>query len=167
MDSSQIINEFAAGRVAFIMHGSWITAGLKKTNPALKFGFTAFPGGPTASKPVGVVLAGTTWMVSATTKNAAAARKYLAFWARPENLRVWNSYGGAFTTLRAGSSDLPTEMQPFAAAVKDNRAINFPFSNWPRADFQDAVFKKGSAGILRGQSAQAVLRTFDQEFRVK
>lgn len=160
----QAMNEFIAGNVGFVVHGNWNVANIKKTNPALRFGFTAFPGGPAGSKPIGIVLGGATWMVNAKSKNLDAARKYLAFWATPKNLKQWTSTATAFPTVRGVTSDLPAEMGGFSQAVSDDRAINFPFQNWPRTDFQN-VYIKGLQNLLLGTPPRTVLQNWDKEFR--
>ncbi|ULH18018.1 extracellular solute-binding protein (plasmid) [Deinococcus sp. KNUC1210] len=162
----QAMNEFIAGNVAFVVHGNWNVATIKKTNPDLRFGFQAFPGGPAGSKPIGIVLGGSTWMVNAKGKNLDAARKYLAFWAAPNNLKQWTSAATAFPTIKGVSSTLPAEMSGFSDAVSDDRAINFPFQNWPRTDFQD-IYIKGLQNLLLGTAPRSVLQTWDKEFRAR
>jgi len=166
IDSTQAMNEFTAGRAAFIVHGNWMASGVKKTNPALKFGFMAFPGGPAKSKPIGIVLGGVTLSVNAKSKNIQAARKYLAFWAQDKNLKEWLTSSSSFSPLKGGSTSLIAEMQPFAAAVADDRTINFPLSAWP-AGFETPWSTTTVKTVFQGQNLTTALRGLDTEFNKK
>ncbi len=165
IDGSQAMNEFKAGRLAFLVHGSWEVTGLKKNFPNLKFGFMGFPSGPANTKPVGIVLPGVAWAVSAKSKNAVAARKYVAFWAQEKNLNDWLVSANAFSPLKGGVVPLPSEMKPFSDAAADDRAINFPLADWP-AGFQDA-YAKATIEAMQGKDIRTILRGLDQSFSKK
>ena len=165
VDGNLAMNEFTAGRVAFLVHGSWQVAAVKKTNPALKFGFMGFPSGPANTKATGIVLAGSAWGISSKSKQADAARKYLAFWAQEKNLNDWLVTANAFSLLKGGVVALPEEMKPFSEAAADDRTLNFPFSDWP-AGFQDA-FIKATVEAMQGKDLTTTLQTLDQNFNKK
>ena len=165
IDNGQAMNEFKAGRLAFIAHGSWLVSGLKKDVPNLKFGFMGFPSGPAKAKPIGIVLAGSAWSISSKTKSADAARKYLAFWAQEKNLNQWLTSANAFSPLKGGDVPLPAEMKPFSEAASDDRIINFPVSDWP-AGFQD-VYAKATVEAMQGKNLKAILQGLDQTFYKK
>jgi raffinose/stachyose/melibiose transport system substrate-binding protein len=165
VDNNLALNEFIAGRVAFLVHGSWQVGSVKKTNPNLKFGFMGFPSGPTNTKASGVVLAGGAWGISSKSKQTDAARKYLAFWAKEKNLNDWLTSANAFSPLKGGVVDLPDEMKPFSDAAADDRTVNFPFSDWP-AGFQGA-FVTATVDAMQGKDLTKTLKTLDQEFAKK
>lgn len=165
VDSGLALNEFIAGRVAFLVHGSWQVGTVKKTNPDLKFGFMGFPSGPANTKAQGVVLAGAAWGISSKSKQTDAARKYLAFWAQEKNLSEWLASATAFSPLKGGVVALPEEMKPFSEAAADDRTLSFPFSDWP-AGFQDR-YAKATVEAMQGKDLTKTLQALDQDFAKK
>jgi raffinose/stachyose/melibiose transport system substrate-binding protein len=165
VDSTLALNEFIAGRVAFLVHGSWVVGSVKKTNPNLKHGFMGFPSGPTNTKARGVVLAGGAWAISSKSKQTDAARKYLAFWAQEKNLSDWLTTANAFSPLKGGVVALPEEMKPFSDAAADDRTVSFPFSDWP-ADFQ-TPYADATLEAMQGKDLTKTLQTLDQAFSKK
>ena len=165
VDSNLALNEFIAGRVAFLVHGSWQVASVKKTNPNLKYGFMGFPSGPANTKASGVVLAGGAWGISSTTKQAEAARKYLAFWAQGKNLNEWLASATAFSPLKGGVVSLPEEMKLFGEAAADDRTVSFPFSDWT-AGFQ-GFFAAAASDAMQGKDITKILQKLDLEFMKK
>ncbi len=163
--ADQALNEFTAGRVAFVPHGSWSVSGIKQNNPSLQFGFAPFPGGRAGSKPRGIDLTGVTLMINAKSKAQDAAKKYIAFWAQDRVLKMYLEKEGAFSTLKGGTTSLPSEMSSFVQAVSDERTVSFPFQVWPNSGFQD-IYMKGLKDYVSGTAtAAAVLSDWDRQFQ--
>ena len=161
----QALNEFTAGRVAFVPHGSWTVSGIKKTSPNLQFGFGPFPGGRVGSKPRGIDLTGVTLMVNAKSKAQDAAKKYIAFWAQDRVLKTYLEKEGSFSTLKGGTTNLPSEMNSFVQAVSEERTLSFPFQVWPNTGFQD-IYVKGIKDYVSGAAtAPSVLSDWDRQFQ--
>jgi raffinose/stachyose/melibiose transport system substrate-binding protein len=162
----EVKNEFLAGRVAFIPFGSWIIPEFKKTNPNLKFALIPYPGNPNGTQPWAVSIANASVMVSSTSKNKEAAKKYVAFLARADNYKKYASSASLISSLRTVKSDLADEMNPIVDAISDGRSATFPFQSWPGATEAPWMSMLGKY-FAENMTESAALKTFDKVFEVE
>lgn len=162
----EVKNEFLAGRVAFIPFGSWIIPEFKKSNPNLKFALIPYPGNPTGTKPWASSIANASVMISASSKNKDAAKKYVAFLARPENYKKYASSANLISSLKTVKSDLANEMDPIVDAITDGRSATFPFQSWP-GDTQTPWMEMLGKYFADNMTESAALQNFDKAFEVQ
>lgn len=162
----QVKNEFVAGRVAFIPYGSWAIAEMKKAAPNLKFGFIPYPGNPAGSKPVATTIANAAVMVSAKSKNADAARRYVAFLARPDIYRQYIGAAGLFSSQKTVPSDVADEATAFASTVAAGRSATFFVQTWP-GNHQENWQKMLGNYFANNLTPSQALKTFDAQFRAE
>ncbi len=162
----EVKNEFLAGRVAFIPFGSWIIPEFKKTNPNLKFALIPYPGNPTGTQPWASSIANASVMVSATSKNKEAAKKYVAFLARADNYKKYATSASLISSLKTVKSDLADEMNPIVEAIADGRSATFPFQSWP-GDTQTPWMDMLGKYFAQNQTESAALQVFDKAFEVQ
>ena len=162
----EVKNEFLAGRVAFIPFGSWIIPEFKKSNPNLKFALIPYPGNPTGTKPWASSIANASVMISASSKNKDAAKKYVAFLARPENYKKYASSANLISSLKTVKSDLANEMDPIVDAITDGRSATFPFQSWP-GDTQTPWIEMLGKYFADNMTESAALQNFDKAFEVQ
>jgi raffinose/stachyose/melibiose transport system substrate-binding protein len=105
-------------------YGAYIIAEVKKINPSFKGGMMPIPAYYPGDTPTFVGGERTTWGVWKDSKNLDAAKKYVAFFARPENLKKVAEANG----IPAGLDGVETNLGELAAdyeAFKDARI--FPY----------------------------------------
>jgi raffinose/stachyose/melibiose transport system substrate-binding protein len=159
-------NEFAAGRAAFHIYGSWQIAALSDKVKGVKFpfGFQSYPGGPSGSKPRSIVFAGNNWVLNAKSKVSDAARRYIRFWA--DNIDTYlQETGGNYSSLTT-SKYSEVASSEFAQSVKENRAAPYFINNWNKPAFQDAWYKVNQA-LLLSNDVDAAVKSLDTEFNKK
>jgi raffinose/stachyose/melibiose transport system substrate-binding protein len=159
----EVKNEFLAGRVAFIPFGSWIIPEFKKSNPNLKFALIPYPGNPTGTKPWASSIANASMMVSASSKNKEAAKKYVAFIARADNYKKYATSASLISSLKTVKSDLANEMDPIVEAISDGRSATFPFQSWP-GDTQTPWMDMLGKYFAQDMTETAALRNFSKAF---
>lgn len=162
----EVKNEFLAGRVAFIPFGSWIIPEFKKSNPNLKFALIPYPGNPTGTKPWASSIANASIMVSASSKNKEAAKKYVAFLARPENYKKYASSANLISSLKTVKSDLASEMDPIVDAITEGRSATFPFQSWP-GETQTPWMEMLGKYFADNMTENAALQNFEKAFEVQ
>lgn len=136
---SDALNQFKAGEWAFTLQGAWELTDFK-ANATFPFEFSPFPGGEDAR---GFKFVGTGLAINAESDQQEAARRYLEFWADPENVGQYDAAENAFSPLDGVSSELAEEAAPYLAADADGRVIISPEQFWARPaagnDVGDAV----------------------------
>ncbi|GAA2018456.1 extracellular solute-binding protein [Catenulispora yoronensis] len=151
--------DFLAGKSAFYAGGSWQAAAIQKGG--FKLAFIPWPGGEAGVAPSALVFPGTMWSVNAKTKVSDAAKAYLDFWAKSENLAPYvqaeaaiSPFGGAGGT----SPFLATMASTFASGKFTLMPINTWLLNAPETQIRSAL-----QGFLLGKSdVNATLQAFQK-----
>lgn len=157
------LDEFRAGRVAFLPQGAWNIQSFKQ-NAKLNFQFAPFPA-LTGSQGTGTNFLGTSWAVNAQAKNPDLARKFVSFWAKPENLKPFLLAEGASSPLNGGTSGLPALARPFITAEKAGRVFISPEGYW-NGDLMQSFADSMSSFLLNvKQEPDATLRRWDTAAR--
>jgi raffinose/stachyose/melibiose transport system substrate-binding protein len=77
---------FAEGKVAFAFYGPFLIEEAKKTNPNVKGGLMPIQAAASGEKPTFAGGEKATWGVSKDSKHIEAAKKFVAYYAKPENI---------------------------------------------------------------------------------
>ncbi|WP_158629900.1 ABC transporter substrate-binding protein [Cohnella sp. AR92] len=154
---------FAEGKVAFGIYGPFLIDEAKKINPDLKAGLMPIPSIATGDQPT---LAGgerTTWGVWKDSPNIDAAKKFVAFYAKPENIaKVAASEilppGLKGVTIDAG--DLTDDFQQYS----DLRVLPFFDRVYLPNGMWDVMCKNGQDLLAGGISVSEFSENMKQEY---
>ncbi|MGW6278621.1 ABC transporter substrate-binding protein [Kribbella sp. NPDC055071] len=123
--------DFIAGKSAFFAGGSWLAAAMKKA--PFKLAFVSWPGGAAGSKPSALFFPGTMWAVNAKSKQQDAAKQYVDFWSKSENLAPYLSAEAAISPFGGAAATDPL-LAPMVEAYADKRFALFPTNTWDLAE---------------------------------
>ncbi|MDQ0189846.1 extracellular solute-binding protein [Alicyclobacillus cycloheptanicus] len=79
----QMPGDFASGKAAMLLDGSWDISSVLQANPKMQIGYFPLPGSNTAADNQPVSNADLTWVVLNNSKNKTLAEKWLSFFATP------------------------------------------------------------------------------------
>lgn len=160
---SVALSEFRGGRVAMEAQGAWNIQRFG-ANKRLHFVLAPLPA-LSGDAGVGMDLIGSSWAVNAATKQPDAARAWMAFWARPENLASFLAAESAFTPLQSGADVMPANAQLYTAAHQAGRVVIEPEGTWSQK-LVDAMKTSLTAHLLDiHEDPQAVLTRWDAAVR--
>ncbi|HTJ69863.1 MAG TPA: extracellular solute-binding protein [Actinospica sp.] len=111
----QGVQDFEAGKTAFLYQGAWNLTSFVKAQPSTQFGPWA---GDDSSQQWGTVFAGVNWSVNAASSHLDAAEKYVRFWTQAENLIGYLKADAGYSPYTNGTS--PTS----AADALETKAFN-------------------------------------------
>lgn len=128
---STALSEFSSGNFAMMPQGAWNIAGFSKVD-GLDFVFAPIPareGG------VALDLFGIGWSIPAKTDAPEAARKFIEFFAQPENLQIMVDAEAAYSPYADGVSGTPELAAPYDEARENGGIINYPIAllQWPKS----------------------------------
>ncbi len=154
------LTEFTAGRVAMMPQGAWSIQKMTVDGKAVNFAFAPLPG-LDGGKASGIDLLGTAWAVNASTKNATAAKRWVQFWTKDENLGKFLQAEAAFSPFVDGAIRLPKSAQLYADARKAGNTVPHPKGDVSAAFIQE-MQKSMTAYLLNiNQDSTAVLARWD------
>lgn len=157
---------FAKGEAAMYIDGSWSLSGIKKTNPDLDVGMFAMPSNAAGQDVVASAAVGTTFAINKDTKVLDAAKKYLEFWSRAENQKVWAASQQAFMTIKGETGDLDPAFDEIAAVVAAGRSYPFLDQGWVYGDAANAELMTSAQGVyLKAITPQAMLENMDKSWK--
>lgn len=140
--------DFASGKAAMLLDGSWDLAAVHTANPKMKVGFFPLPGSNHPAYNVPFVAGDLTWVVLHNAPNKVAAYKWLNFFSSP---KIYQQYVNAvgITPSRLGGtyhSFAQSVMGPWfgkgvnAAQVFPDLPASGPYwdqsSNWPKLQLE-------------------------------
>jgi raffinose/stachyose/melibiose transport system substrate-binding protein len=128
---SVALTTFQSGRVAMLPQGLWnITPFLKDTLPE-NFSLQPFPS-INGSQGITMDYHGAGWAIPVDAKDVDAAKKWIDFWTKDENLKMFLEADTAMTTLDGGTSGLPTDIASnYLESRESNRYVTFPVGALP------------------------------------
>uniref|UniRef100_UPI003F4963F4 ABC transporter substrate-binding protein n=1 Tax=Cupriavidus necator TaxID=106590 RepID=UPI003F4963F4 len=154
------LTEFTAGRVAMMPQGAWSIQKMSSDGKAINFAFAPLPG-LNGGKPNGIDLLGTAWAINAATKNAAAAKRWVQFWTKDENLGKFLQADAAFSPFTDGANRLPKSAQLYIDARKAGNTVPHPKGDVSAAFIQE-MQKSMTAYLLNiNQDSTTVLARWD------
>jgi raffinose/stachyose/melibiose transport system substrate-binding protein len=103
--------DFAAGKSAMLLDGSWDLASVQQANPTMQVGSFPLPGSDDASQNKSLLSNDLTFEILKDAPNKDAAKKYLAFFSQPEIYKQYVDMTGISPVQTGGTYD------SFAATV--------------------------------------------------
>ncbi|QSO53549.1 extracellular solute-binding protein [Alicyclobacillus curvatus] len=85
----QMPGDFAAGKAAMLLDGSWDLSSVLQANPKMQIGYFPIPGSNTASNNQSIANPDLTWVVLNNSKHKALAEEWLNFFASKD---IYNQY---------------------------------------------------------------------------
>jgi raffinose/stachyose/melibiose transport system substrate-binding protein len=159
---------FAGGKSPMMVQGLWSYGAAIGTNPGLDAGFVPFPvfNDPAMVKFYADVDSCFGISAQAPPDKQAAARKFLAWLATPQAIKIWTT--DYKLTISFKGADLSSMKPPFVelmSTVGKNAAYPWAFSMYPTAVFEDAVKNGAQAYAFKKKTADAVIADIDRQWR--
>lgn len=157
---STALTEFQGGNFAMMPQGAWNIAAFNEVE-GLDYVFAPIP----SAKGPGVALDlfGIGWSVAAAAENKEAARTFVEWFAKGENLQVMLDAESAYSPFDDGRSGAPELAAPYDAARAEGGIINYPFAllEWPKP--VEAEIWDSMTGFLldTSQSNEDILKRWD------
>ncbi|MET0134621.1 MAG: ABC transporter substrate-binding protein [Kibdelosporangium sp.] len=124
--------DFIAGKSAFFAGGSWLAAAIQKA--PFRLAFIPWPGGDAGVRPSALLFPGTMWAVNARSEQQDAARQYVDFWSKSENLAPFLAAEAAISPFGGSATDTDPLLATMAKAYADKRFALFPSNTWNLAE---------------------------------
>ncbi len=121
--------DFAAGKSAFMLQGSWVSAGVVDAGLS-NFQIAPWPAGPEGTQPNNDYFVGVMWSVNANTDVEEAARAYVDFWADPQNALPFLESERAQSPWIGGVNPDDSATAPTVAALEDGRNRILANTTW-------------------------------------
>jgi ABC-type glycerol-3-phosphate transport system substrate-binding protein len=99
----------------------------------------------------------------ASDEKQAAAKKFLAWLATPQAIKIWTSECKLTSSFKG--ADMSALQSPFGelmSAVGKNGAYPWAFSMYPTAAFEDAAKNGAQAYVFKKKTAEAVIADIDR-----
>lgn len=152
--SDQASNDFANGKAAMILSGTWGLGSYKKLNPSMNVGVTNFPSiSSQESYTCGTV--DSALAISATSKNADAAKKFLQFLTKPEIAQMFCDVDKNPNLVKGVKYNVE-ELKPINDMINKGKFSLIPTSYWPagfrdewQVQLQQLVMTKDVEGFLK------------------
>lgn len=159
---STALEEFKAGRVAMLPHGAWNIGSFSKID-GLDYQFAPMP---SRFSNIGMALdlVGPGWAIPRDAKHPDAAKKWVEFFARDENLAVFEKAEGAYSTFVGGTNGVPELAAPYSAARAAGDLRLWPFSTLEFPKVLQTAWEEGLTGFLihLDEPNKATLDRWDQ-----
>lgn len=129
---STALNEFSGGNFVMMPQGAWNIRAFSEVE-GLDFVFAPIPSSQDSG--VALDLFGIGWSVAAQSKNQEAARTFVEWFAKPENLKVILDAESAYSPFDDGASGTPELAAPYSRAREEGGVIHYPFAllHWPKS----------------------------------
>lgn len=125
--------EFRSGNVAILPQGAWNIGSFQQVE-GLNFQFAPMPSG-FSDTGVALDLVGPGWAIPRDAEHADAARAWVDFFAKPENLAIFLQAENAYSPYEGAETQMPELAASYTAARDAGSAILWPFSTleFPKA----------------------------------
>lgn len=160
--------DFAAGKAAMLLDGSWDLSSVLKAKPNMQIGYFPLPGSNTAADNKSVANADLTWTVLKSSKNKALAEKWLTFFASKTSYNQYVQMTG-ISPSENGSFQSPTGTimgKWFGTGRLINQTANWLIPNGPfymqSNNFWAEQLKMLQGGISANKLVQEYQKSQDQ-----
>ncbi|KAA2260678.1 extracellular solute-binding protein [Solihabitans fulvus] len=147
---SQGTQDFAAGKSAFLLQGSWAMSDLAKNGNQVQF--TPWPGGDDGGQQAALTAVGTTWTINAKTSHKAEAQEYLKFWSSADALTPYLTAESSLSPFTSVPTPKISGTETFNSTVTAGRFWVLPAGGWANEKGQTAM-GQAVQGLLLGQSS--------------
>jgi raffinose/stachyose/melibiose transport system substrate-binding protein len=158
----------ATGKAAMAVQVSAVLPDFRKAAPnAADLGMFPFPGADTEAGvwiPAGVVVG---LGVSARSHNADAAKAFVEFLGRPENIDRWAEAVACIPLKRDANSKIDPVLESFLPFIEGNRAVPFMDQAWPNPEVQPAHFAVIQELLAGRTTVDKGLAKMDKVYRKK
>jgi raffinose/stachyose/melibiose transport system substrate-binding protein len=158
----------ATGKAAMAIQVSAVLPDFRKAAAnADDLGMFPLPGSDTASEvwiPAGVVVG---LGVSARSRNSDAAKAFIEFLGRPENIDRWAEAAACIPLKRDANSKIDPILNSFLPFVDGNKAVPFMDQAWPNAEVQPTHFAVIQELLAGKTTVDKGLAKMDQTYRQK
>ncbi len=162
---SQGLSDFAAGKYAFWFQGAWETQAIQKAGLD-NFTFNPWPAGAAGVDPSVGIISGTSWSINAKAKAPDAAKKYLAFWADPENAAPFLEAEHALSPWTGAANPDDPISTNILNAYEAGRFHLLPRDSWLSAEGNKTIKSKLQAWMLGQYSnSEDLLKDLDSSLR--
>jgi raffinose/stachyose/melibiose transport system substrate-binding protein len=158
----------ATGKAAMAVQVSAVLPDFRKaaSNPA-DLSMFPFPGSDTQADvwiPAGVVVG---LGVSARSRNKEAAKAFIEFLGRPENIDRWAEAVACIPLKRDANSKIDPVLSPFLPLIEANKAVPFMDQAWPNAEVQPTHFAVIQELLGGKTTVDKALAKMDETYRKK
>ncbi|WP_256759055.1 ABC transporter substrate-binding protein [Cohnella sp. WQ 127256] len=163
ISQEQAVRDFATEQSAMMINGSWSLAGIQKMNDDIRVGMFPMPANNKGEELIVSADVGTAWVINKKSKHAQAAKKYLEFWSKEENLSLWTRSQGAFLTIKDGNNDVAPAFTKISAALSKSKSYRFLNQGWSSAgDVTATEISKSAQGVyLNALTPKEMLENID------
>jgi raffinose/stachyose/melibiose transport system substrate-binding protein len=153
------------GKAAMVVNGNWILAPLEQADSSLQLGMFPLPYNQAGQKPWVAAAVGEEMGISATSKHIAEAKKFVAFWARPDIMKLYLNAKKAYPA----QSNVTPDLDPAAAEMLpalNAGSYNFLDQKWP-VGVQDVMLKDIQSVFGGTMTIDQMLKDMDTTFAAK
>ncbi|MCO6003830.1 extracellular solute-binding protein [Actinoallomurus purpureus] len=158
----------ATGKAAMAVQVSAVLPDFRKAASSPDdLGMFPFPGADSADGvwiPAGVVVG---LGVSARSRNADAAKAFIEFLGKQENINRWAAAVACIPLHRDASSTIDPVLEPFLPFIEGNKAVPFMDQAWPNAEVQPTHFAVVQELLAGKTTIDKGLAKMDQVYRKK
>jgi raffinose/stachyose/melibiose transport system substrate-binding protein len=151
-----------AGKAAMVVNGNWMLAPLEQADSALQLGMFPFPYNQAGEQPWVSSAVGEEMGISANTKHPKEAKEFVAFWARPDIMKLYLDGKKAFPAQTNVTPDLDPAAASMLPALKVG-SYNFLDQKWPTG-VQDVMLKDIQSVYAGTMTIDQMLADMDTAF---
>ena len=132
----QALADFANGKGAMYIQGTWDIAPFRKANPDLEFSMFPIPADKAEDTKCKVLVGDMKMSVAAKAKHMEEAKKFVAFFTKPEIATYFSEQDGSPSCIKGATADLKYIKEQNEAIAAGKVECNFD-SDWPPSLFND------------------------------
>jgi raffinose/stachyose/melibiose transport system substrate-binding protein len=154
-----------SNKTAMVVNGNWMLAPLEQANPSIKLGMFPLPYNKAGQKPWVSASVGEEMGISSHSKHIAEAKLFVAFWARPDIMKLYLNGKKAFPAQTNVTPDLDPAAAEMLPALNAG-SYNFLDQKWPTG-VQDVMLKDIQSVFAGTMTIDQMLKDMDSTFAAK
>ncbi|MDR1307242.1 MAG: extracellular solute-binding protein [Treponema sp.] len=158
-ERDQLLNDFAAGKGAMHINGSWSIPVIQNANPGMNFSMFPFPGVTADQTMVNVYPGDFALCISSESSHVNEARAFLEFLVRPQIALTYAEKDGSISCIK-GVDYVAPQLQEQKTFIDTGRHTVYPTAYWNMAQLdalgaavQQLYMDKNIDGFLRNLQA--------------
>jgi raffinose/stachyose/melibiose transport system substrate-binding protein len=125
----QLLNDFAAGKGAMLINGSWSIPPILSANPGMDFSMFPFPAVDAGQTMVNVYPGDFALCVSAAAKNPNEAKAFLDYLTRPAVANIYAQKDGSISCIK-GVDYVAPQLKEMSDFIKTGKVTVYPSAYW-------------------------------------